>query len=431
MRPVGSTGILNEGTTDTDDKFTSQEVNAPVGDEEGDNSSPGDEIHEPEQQTPLGDREEQEAHVGGDDDSPLRTADIVDRFVQQARMRLKAETIQEYTSNFNTFAERVGLEQYSRRQLAGPRGKVLIMAHIEKVAKTTWRWQNSALKAVWLYGLDLAWPIDPKRDFGQLPKPMPRENPLDSTVRAWVEAMENEPDPYLRLIWLFVSEHGWRPSHVGRLKWRNVRFDSAGMPIAIIADGFKEGFKTSAPIAARLCSEVAEALMEWKKIASDPFPENPIIPWRWANTEPQWARPQSRNSLRDHWDRQAGKWNLPRLRMCDLRHWVATRCRRAGLSKQASAYLMGHDPTRGGSMRDWYDNPALEDIFAEQAEHLPDGTLGTLDPVKLEATEGLCPESVDLLRVYLGGRMGTMEFANKIESLRLRLDAPQPPTLQP
>lgn len=82
-------------------------------------------------------------------------------------------------------------------------------------------------------------------------------------------------------------------------------------------------------------------------------------------------------------------------------------------------------------MRDWYDNPPLEDIFAEQAECLPHGTLGTLDPVKIELTEGLCPESVDLLREYLGGRMGTMEFANKIEAVRLKKAVLDSPTLQP
>jgi len=408
----------------------SSQADTPPGGVEGDNIPLGDGRHEPETRTPLGDRESN-AHVGDDDDSLVRVADIVNRFVQQSRARLNNETIQEYRSAFETFAARVELERYSRRQLAGPKARMLIMAHIEQVAKSTWRWQNSALKAVWQYGLNLPWPIDPKRDFGRLPKGGPRENPPDSTVMAWADAMKREPDLYLRLVWLLISEHGWRPSHVGRLKWRNVRYDSAGMPVAIIADGFIEGFKTHAPIAARLCPEVAEALLAWKKVVPEPYPERPIVPWRWANTEPQWSRPQSRSSLRDHWNRLGENWKLPRLRMCDLRHWVATRCRRAGLSKQASAYLMGHDATGGGNMRDWYDNPAIEDILAEQAEYLPDGALGLLDSVKVELTEGLCPESVELLREYLAGRMGTMELANKVESIRLRLSAAQPPALQP
>jgi len=92
---------------------------------------------------------------------------------------------------------------------------------------------------------------------------------------------------------------------------------------------------------------------------------------------------------------------------------------------------MGHDATGGGNMRDWYDNPAIEDILAEQAEYLPDGALGLLDSVKVELTEGLCPESVELLREYLAGRMGTMEFANKIEAVRLKKAVLDSPTLQP
>ena len=196
----------------------------------------------------------------------------------------------------------------------------------------------------------------------------------------------------------------------------NVRYDGAGMPVAIVGGGSKEGFKTQSSIAARLCPEVAEALGAWRKVCPEPFPERPTILWRGANGEIEPARSQSRNSLRKHWKRLRKKWQLPSLRMYDLRHWIVTQYRRPDLSRQASAYLMGHDPTRGGSMRDWYDNPALERIFAEQAEHLPEETLATLDPVRLETPEGLCPEPVDLLRDYLGGRMGTMEFATKIES---------------
>ena len=72
-------------------------------------------------------------------------------------------------------------------------------------------------------------------------------------------------------------------------------------------------------------------------------------------------------------------------------------------------------------MRDWYNSPGLEDIFAEQAGKLPDGPLGTLVPVRLESTEALEPESVDLLRDYIGDKIGTMESANGIESIHLRL----------
>ncbi len=81
-------------------------------------------------------------------------------------------------------------------------------------------------------------------------------------------------------------------------------------------------------------------------------------------------------------------------------------------------------------MRDWYDNPALEEIFEEQAEILPDGPLGTLTTPKVEMAEGVAPECVNLLREYLNGGIGTMEFATKMESLRLKLVA-QTSSVQP
>jgi len=402
-----------------------------LGSQEGDRCDSGDEHkNEPENTAPLGDRESS-AHVGDTDDCLVRVTDIVDRFTQQTKPRLKEQTAREYAAAFEVFAERAHLGDLTKRQIAGTRGKQLVLEHLQHIPKTCWRWQNAALKAVWMYGLNLPWPIDPKRDFGRLPKTQPRETPPNRIVQAWADGLEHEPDPYLRLIWLFVAQHGWRPSHVGRLKWRNVRYDQSGRPTAIIADGGKEDFKTSSPIAARLCPDVADALLAWKEVASEPLPERPIIPWRWGNGKVNPSKAQGRTSLRRHWDRLQETWNLPSLRMCDLRHWVSTTCRRAGLSKPASAYLTGHDARQGGSMRDWYDNPGLEDIFAEQVEKLPDGPLGTLTPVRLEPTEGLAPESVDLLREYMDGKIGTMEFANRIESIRLRLSAVQPPSMQP
>ena len=297
--------------------------------------------------------------------------------------------------------------------------------------KTCWRWENASLKCVWTYGLNLPWPIDGKRDFGRLPKTQRKETPQDSIVQAWAEALSHEPDPYLRLMWLLVAEHGWRSSHVGHLKWRNVRFDESGRPVAIIADGSVEDFKTPAPIAARLCPDVADGLLSWKKIAAAPFPERPILPWRWGNGKVDPARGQSRWSLHEHWIRLESKWNLPHLRIRDLRHWVATKSRQAGLSKQAIAYLMGHDATQGGAMRDWYDNPGLEDIFAEQAECLPDGALGILKPVdfEIELSGGLPSGALELLKEYFAGKVNIMALMNEMESMRLKL-AEQTPSLE-
>ena len=70
-------------------------------------------------------------------------------------------------------------------------------------------------------------------------------------------------------------------------------------------------------------------------------------------------------------------------------------------------------------MRDWYDNPRLEEIFAEQSAKLPDGPLGLLAPPEIKLVSGLSPKAVTLLQAYLNGKIGTMEFASRIEALRL------------
>jgi hypothetical protein len=127
--------------------------------------------------------------------------------------------------------------------------------------------------------------------------------------------------------------------------------------------------------------------------------------------------------LKTHWNQVQKKWGLPTLKRKDLRHWVATVCRKAGLSKQASAYMMGHDPTQGGAMRDWYDNPQLEEIFAEQAERLPKGPLGTLEPPIIELVADIPSEALEVLRNYLDGTLGTMEMASRLEALKQRTKA--------
>jgi hypothetical protein len=111
---------------------------------------------------------------------------------------------------------------------------------------------------------------------------------------------------------------------------------------------------------------------------------------------------------------------IPRNTPDHLRHFVATISRRAGLSKQATAYMMGHNATQGGNMTDWYDSPQLQDVFDEQAARLPYGPLGLLDPPTVELEGGLSKEVVSLVSAYLAGQTGTMEFATSMEKMRLQ-----------
>jgi hypothetical protein len=77
------------------------------------------------------------------------------------------------------------------------------------------------------------------------------------------------------------------------------------------------------------------------------------------------SRRMEGDQLRMEWNRIQEKHGLPKLRMKDLRHWVSTNCRKAGLSTPASNYMQGHDPAAGKGMRDVYDNESLDDILEE------------------------------------------------------------------
>jgi len=192
--------------------------------------------------------------------------------------------------------------------------------------------------------------------------------------------------------------------------------DDSGRACAIVADGAREGFKTDSAVVARLPPDVADALEAWRKEHPAPHSENPILP-RLSRTDG--TGEQDSRTIRDHWRSLAKKWGLPPLRPVDMRHWVATACRRSGLSRVASAFMMGHDPSDGsGSMRDWYDSPPLEDILQEQEEKLPKGPLGLLRPPEVEVAEGLPLEATRLMRDYLSGNIRTLEFANRAENLK-------------
>jgi len=73
-------------------------------------------------------------------------------------------------------------------------------------------------------------------------------------------------------------------------------------------------------------------------------------------------------------------------------------------------------------MRDVYDNP--EDCFGEQSAILPNGPMALLEPADVSVSDGLPREIVTLVREYQAGRIGTMDFATRMEVLRLKSDAP-------
>lgn len=257
-----------------------------------------------------------------------------------------------------------------------------------------------------------------KRDIGRLPKVHPEETPADGVVGKWAEELQKENDPYLRALFLTVAQTGWRPSHVAALNVADVRIKN-GKPVAIVRYPKDQEFKTEAPIAAHVSPDVLEALIALERIR----PQNCAILFPWRSSQTGVLNPLQRldsHTVDRNWKAIQRKWNLPYLTPKGLRHWVATVCRREGLSIQASAWLMGHDPAAGGAMRDWYDAPNVEDMLDEQASVLPNGPLGILKVPEIRMRGDLSPEVVSLVRQYLDNKMLTREFADQMETMRLR-----------
>ena len=356
--------------------------------------------------------------IGLEVDGTVNLTEIEQRFLDATRARLKPSAQVEYMKSFRRFARVSALTGLTRRQLAGSRGKQLLLEHLDRVPRPSWSTTLTQLRSVWTIGLRLSWPINNKVDIGRLPKTRREPTPPDEAVQEWTEAVAREKDPYLRLVWLLIGQHGWRPSHATGVRWGDVRYDPSGHPYAILADGSHGEFKTYAPVAVRLAPDVIQALEEWRQLHPAPHPEDWILPWRSARGQVRADRRMTTRLFRNHWMRLRTKYGLPALRPRDLRHWVSTACRKAGLSKPATAYLQGHDATEGGSMRDWYDNPRLEEILDEQESCLPKGPLGLLTPLEVELISGLPPEAVALLEAYLAGEVETVEYMTSIEGIR-------------
>ena len=160
--------------------------------------------------------------------------------------------------------------------------------------------------------------------------------------------------------------------------------------------------KTNSPIVAYLPPDLSEELASYLKTECRSGPLFVVKP----------------DAINSQWKYYARSHGLEQLHPKDMRHWVASACRKAGMSKQASAYLMGHDATSGGAMRDWYDQPQVDDILAEQAERLPYGPLGILLPPRIE----LVDKDTDILVLwteYMAEKISTIEFATKAEELRM------------
>ncbi len=324
----------------------------------------------------------------------MKVEAVVERFRKVTSQRWKPESItpHAYTTMFRRFARHFNMEKKTRQDLEA-RGRDYILDFMTTLTPKSKPRYLAALMAYW-DAMGLTWPIRKKRDFGrgQLPPGGHRETPADSAIRPWVEAVEHERDSWMKLLVLLELNYGWRPhNQLGRARWRWVRYDPEGRPVAFVTkEGWDELFKTNSRIVAYIPPVVADALLEWKKVAHATAPDDYILPWRGTrgnyhprrgarfNAKPPPPRNLTRHTIQMVWQQFERKWGLPHLPPAYFRHWVKTTCRR--LSDPSLAALQGHQPSMDRGMRNVYDTPNIEAMLDEQRTEFPRGAIGELQP---------------------------------------------------
>ena len=286
------------------------------------------------------------------------------------------------------------IKDLTRKQLAGTMGRRILLNHLLGLSERSRKTLTAALKSVWTMGLGLPWPIDSRRDLPRPPPVMPTATPRDAVVLAFHEAMMKEARADYRLSWLIISATGISPSDLIALTGSTIVRDGQYIYIC------KPREKTKVPIIARLSEDVVTVLDEYIKT-------HPGRLFEVANSD----------IIGEWWHKAGRRWNVEVPNPRAMRHWVATVCRKAGMSKVASAHLMGHTQSTGTSGRDWYDQPHIEDILAEQADRLPGGPLGFVMGPKVEVvTEDA--EVLTLWNRYFRGEVSILELVTLLEKLK-------------
>lgn len=292
------------------------------------------------------------------------------------------------------------------------------MEYILSVEDLSRRQRLSGVQSYWMYGLDLSWPINKRRDLPKLPRPIRVETPQDHIVKAWAEALERESDPRVKLVWYLISQHGLRPQHVCLLKWRNIRYGEDGAPAYILADGAVEKFKTNSRVLGAFAPNTATALRNWAEGNPGRQPTDLIVPSIRGRERFDWQRPMNTcKQFNRLWKGIEEKHRLPNLTAQAMRHWVKSACREAELSLPATCALQGHDSGSGG-ISNYYDNPSEAVILTEQREKIPFGPLARLGigPV---VKVGDYPREVErLLADYFAGRLKQGALVDALAEMR-------------
>lgn len=225
-----------------------------------------------------------------------------------------------------------------------------------------------------------------RKELGELPEVTRGQNPREAGIMPWVKALEREEDPYLKSLVLLIFPLGIRPSHACLFRWAHVKYGQDGKPEAIITAGRGPGNKHMLPVKGHLAPDLSDALVELKKLVPDALPEDAILSYRRRNGQ-LIRMPMASVQYTYQWYRFQKKHLLNHLRPVDLRHFVSTVCRRAGLSYAATNALQGHKMT-SLNLGDRYDNPDDDELLEEQASVLPHGPIGFVRP-KIEVDQAL------------------------------------------
>jgi integrase len=236
-------------------------------------------------------------------------------------------------------------------------------------------------------------------------------------VKAWHDRLNDEPNAYFRVLWLLIAQFGVRPGHVTKLRWSHLRYDEQGLPCEVRANGADEGFKTFADLASYVPPNLAQAFTQLRKMLKDSTESDPILP---RMTLGQIACRDFANdrAYRRLWNRMRARYDLPKLRMKDLRHWVTSQCKDAGLSEQARAYMMGHEQPIT-NMGEHYDNRSVEINLARQKQKFPRGVLGCFEKVDLEVMAIIPNDLMAVLIGYHDGKVGITEVLARLDAWRL------------
>lgn len=395
------------------------ETHADAGDEERDHSSLEHGRDEPSIEPELGTGEDHRSGLYDVDDSLVDLDKSIERFHDQSKMLVRSSQSQyRYERVVRLFDEQVNLGQYSRRQMAGPKGRQLVKAFLNEVRPKSQAGALSALRCWARYGLGIVLPID-KSDTGLLPKPDRGMAPVNKVVEPWIEALEHEKDVYVRLLVRLELTYGWRPSHLSCMKWRNLVWNG-DEPSHFYASGVTERFKRPSPILAIVTPDVGNDLLEWHRICPDTSPDKPLLPTKYVGGKIV-IKQSLPGHLRDIWNRFGRKWTLPKLTMRSLRHWGSVQLRKGGLTGPPRMAWFGHDSRIRGDSSSDYDHEIPDDILEQQRLKVPGGPLAVYRQMHLGLVDATPKEAHQLCDAYIADKIGDMALLESLHRIRLKV----------